>query len=206
MTRLSNRGGTQTPVGAQREEQILKAAAKVFRQYGYHAASIQSIADASGLGKSSLYHHISNKQELLGTIVDRGVSKVVAAISSVVESDATPTEKLRSAIEQHTAVLTEWLDGAAVAIQERRSLTHDHLENYIGKRDRYEKLFCKIIEQGIEAGEFRPVNVKFTNIAILQMLNGIVYWFNPAGPLAPEQFAANFFDLAYAMLKRPEKD
>lgn len=186
--------------GVTREEQILKAAAKIFREHGYDGAPVRLIAAAVGLGKSGLYHHARDKQELLGKIVDSGISRVLAGITPIVATDYSPTVKLRFAIEQHIECLCEWLDGAFVAIMDRRSLKREHLERFVGKRDRYQSLFRQIIEEGIEAGEFRPVNAKFATTAILQMINGIIYWYNPTGLLSSQQISSEFFDLSYSML------
>ncbi len=202
MAQLLGREVSSPVLVLDREEQILRAAARVFREHGYHGASVRSIAARVGLGKSGLYHHIDSKQELLGKIVDRGVTRILGNLSSIVGTDASPSEKLRMAIEQHIEALTDWLDGAFVALLDRRSLTHEHLANYIQKRDRYESLFRQIIDEGIAAGQFRPVSTKYTTSAVLQMVNGVIYWYNPAGPLSPQQIAANFFDLTYAMLKK----
>ena len=52
-------------------EDILEAAAQVFRQKGFHGASMQDIAEAVNLQKASLYHHVSSKQEILLALLDR---------------------------------------------------------------------------------------------------------------------------------------
>ena len=52
-------------------ESILEAAAQVFRQKGFHGASMQDIAEAVNLQKASLYHHVSSKQEILLALLDR---------------------------------------------------------------------------------------------------------------------------------------
>ena len=54
-------------------EDILEAAAQVFRQKGFHGASMKDIADAVNLQKASLYHHVSSKQEILLSILDRAL-------------------------------------------------------------------------------------------------------------------------------------
>ena len=46
-------------------EDILEAAAQVFRQKGFHGASMNDIAEVASLRKASLYHHVSSKQEIL---------------------------------------------------------------------------------------------------------------------------------------------
>ena len=51
-------------------EEILEAAAQIFSQKGYHAASMQDIASLVNLQKASLYHHVSSKQEILLALLD----------------------------------------------------------------------------------------------------------------------------------------
>lgn len=50
---------------ASREQEILDAARKLFREKGYYATTMQDIADAVGLQKASLYHYIRSKEALL---------------------------------------------------------------------------------------------------------------------------------------------
>ena len=52
-------------------DDILEAAAQVFRQKGFHGASMANIAEAVNLQKASLYHHVSSKQEILFELLDR---------------------------------------------------------------------------------------------------------------------------------------
>jgi AcrR family transcriptional regulator len=49
--------------------EIIAAAAKMFQTTGYHAATVQDIADAVGILKGSLYHHVKSKEDLLYLIV-----------------------------------------------------------------------------------------------------------------------------------------
>ena len=54
-------------------DDILEAAAQIFSQKGFHAASMQDIAQAVSLQKASLYHHINSKQEILGLLLECGI-------------------------------------------------------------------------------------------------------------------------------------
>jgi len=47
----------------------------VFRTKGYHAATMQDIADAVGILKGSLYHHFESKEEVLYLIVKEPISR-----------------------------------------------------------------------------------------------------------------------------------
>ena len=68
-------------------ENILEAAAQVFRQKGFHGASMQDIAEAVNLQKASLYHHVSSKQEiLLRALLDRALELLLERISPICQS------------------------------------------------------------------------------------------------------------------------
>ena len=54
-------------------DEILDAAAQIFRVKGFHASSMQDIAQAVNLQKASLYHHVSSKQEILLALLDRAI-------------------------------------------------------------------------------------------------------------------------------------
>ena len=68
-------------------EDILEAAAQVFRQKGFHGASMSDIAAAVSLQKASLYHHVSSKQEILLELLERALELLLERISLSLESD-----------------------------------------------------------------------------------------------------------------------
>ena len=59
---------TESEVGAAEESALLEAAADLFLVEGYDGASMQQLADSVGLHKSSLYHYVSGKEDLLGKL------------------------------------------------------------------------------------------------------------------------------------------
>ncbi len=69
---------------------IVQAAAQIFRQKGYHATSMQEIADAVHLQKPSLYHHVESKQDILLEILDHALDRLTADVSAVVEFRSCP--------------------------------------------------------------------------------------------------------------------
>jgi TetR/AcrR family transcriptional regulator, cholesterol catabolism regulator len=82
-------------------EEIIAAAAKVFQTKGYHAATVQDIADAVGILKGSLYHHVKSKEDLLYLIVKEPIARIYERMSEIVAGDLPAEEKLRSAIRAH---------------------------------------------------------------------------------------------------------
>src|SRR5271155_6200992 len=76
-------------------DDIVSAAAKVFRTKGYHAATVRDIADEVGILKGSLYHHFDSKEDLLYLVVKEPIAQMFRTISEIAAADRTATEKLR---------------------------------------------------------------------------------------------------------------
>jgi AcrR family transcriptional regulator len=174
---------------------IISAAAQIFREKGYQAASMQDIADAVHLQKPSLYHHVESKQEILLTILNQALDLLIADMQVVLASDLPSAEKLREAIRVYVSRLTEDPDLAAVLLLEHRSLEPEFLERHIRRRDRYERLWRHLIRQGVEDGSFREVDEKITTFALLGIQNWMITWFRRGGGLKAGALAETFTNL-----------
>lgn len=175
--------------------EIIRAAAKIFRQKGYHGASMRDIASAVGLLKGSLYHHISSKQDLLMAICVDGMATAIDPLEEIAASDLPPITKLTQAIATHIQVITEHLDEAAVFLREGHHLAPESRQAFIAERDRFEKIFQQIIQEGIDAGQLRPVDIPIVINAILGINNWLVQWYDENGRLSAAEIGAIFIDL-----------
>jgi len=174
---------------------IIQAAAQIFRQKGYHAASMQDIADAVGLQKASLYHHVAGKQDILAAILDAALDRLIGEMQSVLERDVPPQEKLRLAMEAYIGGLTSDADLAAVLLLEHRSLEPPRREAHIERRDRFDRLWRQIVREGVEAGDFRPVDETVVAFALLGVQNWLITWYRSNGRFRPRVLADQFADV-----------
>jgi len=181
-------------------ERILRAAASLFRRKGFDGASMQDLAEAVGITKSSLYHHFPSKQALLSEILSKTVDRVTPALRSIAESDLPAAERLRLAVSGHVVELIRDRDNVACFIEEGRFLAPDRMSAYIAKRDAYEEHFRRIVEDGIRLGEFRATDVRLASLAILGMCNWVARWYRPDGAYSPEEIARSFGDIALSGL------
>jgi AcrR family transcriptional regulator len=175
--------------------EIIQTAAQIFREKGYHAASMQDIADAVGLQKASLYHHVTGKQEILAAILDAALDRLIAELQAVITSDLAPEAKLRAAMEAYVERLTSDADLAAVLLLEHRSLEPPLRDAHIERRDRFDRMWRKIVHEGVEAGVFRPVDETVVAFALLGVQNWLITWYRANGRFRPRILADQFADL-----------
>lgn len=187
-------GETATPIGAPstsrpREADLHRTATRMFRERGFHATSMQDLAEALGMNRGSLYHYIASKDDLLWAIVDGGFRTLELRVLPLLGSDAPGTDRLRAAIAAHLEVAAERRDELTLLQMERRSLTPERLAEVLRRRDAYEAGFRRAIRDGVEAGDLRQVDVRMASIAVLSLCNWFTQWYRPDGPMTPGEIA-----------------
>jgi AcrR family transcriptional regulator len=187
------------------DHKIFDQSVRIFKQKGYHATSMQNIADAVGLQKGSLYHYISSKEELLFKIFEHSSGALTKQLEEIIASADSPTEKLRRAINAHLTALCEQLDIYTVYLSERRALSGRYHTKVRAEGERHARLLEQILQQGISKKVFRPVDIKMAAHAILGMCNWLYQWYAPEGRLAPGEIAVIFSDLVVDGLAREPK-
>ncbi len=171
------------------KDEILEAAAQIIREKGFHATSMQDIAEAVDLRKASLYHHISSKQEILVELLDRALDMLNEQMEEVVSQELPPDVKFRLAMRSYLITMAENLDLSAVLLLEHRSLEPDLRKRHVPRRDRYEQLWQGIIQEGIDAGIFNGLDPHLAVKAALGVANWTIMWFDPSGSLTASQIA-----------------
>ena len=183
-------------------EDILEAAAQVFRQKGFHGASMQDIAKAVNLQKPSLYHHVSSKQEILLALLDRALELLLERIS-VISSQSIPSDqKLQEMIRAYLQILAENMDLSAVLLFEHRSLERKQHARHVPNRDRFEALWRDVLIEGVMAKRFHCEDPALTTRAILGILNWTITWYHPDGPLEINEIADHYSNLLLKGLVR----
>jgi AcrR family transcriptional regulator len=184
------------PVRARpREADLLTAAIRLFRQRGYHATSMEDLAQALGMNRGSLYHYIPSKDELLWIVLSHSFDLLDTRVVPILASDCPPVERLRGAIREHLRVAADHADELSLIQIELRSLSADRRAEMIGRRDGYERLWRDAVARGVESGALRPIDVRLAGIGILSACNWFTQWFRPGGGLDVDEIAERFTDL-----------
>ncbi len=186
-----------------RAEQVVAAALRLFREKGYHATSMQDIAEAVGLYKGSLYHYIRCKEDLLVYAFERAMAALLSQTEGIAQDTRlTPAEQLRHAIRAHVQAVAEHLDALTVYLHEWRVLDGESAATVAKQRERYAALLGDIIQRGVRAGELQAADVRLATLGVLGTCNWLYHWYSPTGRLQPEQIADAFADLLLDGLRR----
>lgn len=148
--------GVRQHLPGTRRAQIVQAAAELFTAKGYHGASMDDIGKRVGMLKGSLYAHVSRKEELLLEIASTAAREFAAAVTPVVHGEAPAGDKLRCALREHLRTARDLGPIASAFATEARHLDGQPSVWIAESQRRYERLWQRIFEQGVQAGSFRP--------------------------------------------------
>jgi TetR/AcrR family transcriptional regulator, cholesterol catabolism regulator len=176
-------------------EMILEAAAQVFRQKGFHGASMQDIAEAVNLQKASLYHHVSSKQEILLALLDRALELLLERISTISDQPLPADQKLRQMIRTYLQILAENTDLSAVLLFEHRSLERKQHARHVPNRDKFEALWRNVLIEGVDSRLFQCDDPALSARAVLGIMNWTITWYRPNGDLTIDQIADQYSNL-----------
>ncbi|MDQ4026308.1 MAG: TetR/AcrR family transcriptional regulator [Actinomycetota bacterium] len=186
-----------------RRAEVVRAAARLFSERGYHGTSMQHLGDALGLQRGSLYAHIGSKEELLFDVVDEGADRFLERGREAVELDGPASARLKALLVGHAETAAEHLDAATVFLNEWRYLSEDLRAAVQAKRDGYEAMVRSIVEDGVSSGEFRPdADVRFAATLVLSAGNWLFSWYRPGGELGPTEIGERFAELMTRGLAR----
>ncbi len=172
-----------------RRQEIMGTALGLMRKQGYLNTSMRNIASAVNMEASSLYNHIKGKEDILSDTCFGLAETLEIGIKDVNDIYFNAAEKLKMAIHNHITVITRDLNASHLFIHEWRHLSEAMRNQFISRRDSYEKEFRDIVVLGFEEGEFKDVDPKFATLTILASLNWVSEWYSPQGEMQPKQIA-----------------
>lgn len=192
---MANAGRPRNGRAPDRWQEILDAALALFYAQGYHATSMQDLADAVGLQKGSLYHYIRSKEDLLYPLIEQTLEGYVRDLEAIVASGGSAAERLRRAVTAHVERVARFGDMMTVFISEGRHLKPDEQDRVRALSGRYRRMLEDLIREGADTGEFRTGDPALATMALLGACNWLPQWYRPDGRATPAQIAEEFIKL-----------
>jgi AcrR family transcriptional regulator len=185
----------------QRRREILDAAARVFYEKGYEAASTRDIAESVGLLKGSLYYYIESKEDFLYEIIKEQHDGALAALERVRNAEGNALVRMAALIDTHVEFFTSNLTASVIYFREFRSLSPERRASIGTAGDAYLEVVRELLRQGRREGTIDPrIDVRATSLGIVGMLNSLALWYSDTGRLSPRNIARQFASLVVAGL------
>lgn len=185
-----------------RKDQIVDAAALLFKQKGYAATSMRDLATELGIEAASIYHHIKSKEELLESICFDMANKFISNAKEVNDIYFNAEEKLRMAIKLHIETITENQNQSAVFLSEWRNLSEPKLSLFKQLRNQYENQFTIILIDGENEDIFDHTDKKFAVLSILSTINFVNEWYKPEGKMNAAEIAEKLSNFIMGGLRK----
>ncbi|MFG1377359.1 TetR/AcrR family transcriptional regulator [Xanthobacter autotrophicus] len=178
---------------ALKREAVLKAAARLFNEKGFHATSLDDVARQLNVTKPTLYHYFRSKDDVLFECCRMGLEMIEAAAAPLPGSNAGGLERLRALMEKYAEAMT--MDfGMSITRTPDTALSPENRAELRRLKSQIDRALRGVIASGIEDGSIAPCDVRTAAFAIAGALNAIAHWYQPGGPLSPAEIARQTAD------------
>ena len=176
-------------------EKILRSAAKLFAEKGFSTATIVDLATACGSSRGALYHYFDSKEEILGRILGEHVSTMLDELEAIGEHRLEPEDHLR-------AVARKIMELNAVNNAEQIVLLNDWnqldatMQAEIGTQQR--RIISIVRDALARLDTSHRMTPKFATTYAMSLLGSLNYtyaWFDPEGPVSPQDYADQVIDV-----------
>ncbi|MFC0469372.1 TetR/AcrR family transcriptional regulator [Halalkalibacter kiskunsagensis] len=178
------------------KERIIETALLLFEEYGFHAVTVDRIVKESGTSKGGFYHNFKSKDELLYTVHDSFITYILDKAEDAYNRYDTPAERLYETVRSFVMMFELYRPHVTVFYQESLYLSQNYFVTIKRKRNRYKQMMFRLVEEGIECGEFRKeIPVPITSMAIFGMTNWTYKWYKETGQYTIKDIANIYADI-----------
>jgi TetR/AcrR family transcriptional regulator, cholesterol catabolism regulator len=182
-------------------QEILRVAARLFQQRGYHATSMNDVAAALKLSKGGLYHYFQSKDEILFELMSHALDITEQRVLEPLRSIPNPEERLRTLIRLHVDVVLSMRDREITVLLHENHPLPPSLRKQINAR---KKSYIRFLEtliaevQQARGAAAQGVSARAATFALLGMINWLYQWYKQEGTLSAEQIAHEYTDIFFA--------
>lgn len=178
---------------------IFNVAAQLFLDQGYHETSMRQVAEAAGLGKSTLYDYFRNKEEILLYFVEQEMDISHQNAVQIAATNIPVEEKLRRILRSLWDYLEENKEMSVLIVRESSRLGEKATQRIDSRREKYRKILEDVIQQGIQEGVFRSANPTLAASALHSMMS--MPWLWVRGDEGVDDIADELVDLFLSGIK-----
>jgi AcrR family transcriptional regulator len=184
---------------SRRRREIQAAALRLFIKKGFTETSMRDIGEAAGAGKSTIYDYFPSKDEILIAFVVEEVRQMSAQVSQIIAADVGPAEKIHQILRRQLDYMLANQDLYLRLTVDTQRLSDASQQRIQVHRHAYQDMVCDLVRQGIQSGEFRPVNPLLFVRGVFSMLTSVVFTSRKTG--TPEEMLSEITDILFKGLE-----
>lgn len=190
---------TQSPDYDLRRAHIVENAATLFATCSFRGTSVAEIADSAGVSKSLIYHYFPSKEMLLWEVMCSHIEDLLAQTDEAVADDRRPAaERLRSLLHNFTRAYAGAAARQKVLLNELQNLPQEQQAEIVAKQRRivdHVQALLVLIEPALGQSANRA---RVKTMLLFGMINWMHTWYDPTGPVSPDEVADLVLELAQA--------
>jgi AcrR family transcriptional regulator len=171
-----------------KREAVLRTAVELFNDRGFRATSLDDVADALNVTKPTIYNYFSSKDEILFECVRRGVESIREAAAAVEMQGGSGMERLQAHMSSYAIVMTRDF-GMCVTRTADHELSQASRIRFRALKRQTDATIRGVVEDGMRDGSIAPGDPLLVTFTLAGALNWIARWYDPKGPLSPEEIA-----------------
>lgn len=172
----------------EKREAVLHAAVRSFNEKGFHATSLDDVANALNVTKPTIYHYFANKDEILFECVRRGLDSIRHAAEAVESEGGGGLERLRRLMRDYAIIMTRDF-GMCVTRTADHELSGDSRAKFRALKREIDQTVRRVVEQGMADGSIAGGDPRLVTFTLTGALNWIAHWYDPRGTLGAEDVA-----------------
>jgi AcrR family transcriptional regulator len=162
-------------------ESLLAVAVAEFNTRGYDATSMEDLSRAAGITKSSFYHHISGKEELLRAALERALNGLFGILEEPAAQQGSALDRLRHIIRRQVEVLTSELPYVTLLLRVRGNTDIERWA--LARRRAFDATIASLVAEAVEDGQIRAgVEPALAARLLSGTVNSIIEWYRPGRP------------------------
>jgi AcrR family transcriptional regulator len=168
---------------------ILRSAAKLFAEKGYARTTIVDLAKATTSSRGALYHYFDSKEAILKEIALQQVADMTARVEAAIAASDDPSEQCRNVIEAMIGLNTQSRNESVVLMNDQQYLDRKDRRTIKRKQNDIVDLVAGVLARADDAERIRDGSKKAYTMLLFGMMNFIYTWYDPKGPVAPDELA-----------------
>ncbi|MFU8872340.1 TetR/AcrR family transcriptional regulator [Micromonospora sp. SL4-19] len=183
---------------AVREQQMLDSAVKVFSRRGFHAASMDEIADDAGISKPMVYAYLGTKEELFVACLHREGTRMMEAIAGAAAPDLPADERLWRGLRAFFGFVGAHRDGWAVLYRQARG-SQPFAAELAAMRGRLVEVVAGMLDHALRARgrEVGATDLEVVAYALVGASESLADWLADHPEADPEKTATRMMNVAW---------